>query len=118
MVRFVLSIINVWIFFSLLVVDKQLCEPVVVTRGGHDTFQKPFCSETGSDSPTCTAMNARCVTSHNTSTCSNCTCFGQYKTYVSNFRRQRCSSRCVRDNTLLFFPGISDCKCILMIYLL
>ena len=118
MVRFVLSIINVWIFFSLLVIDKQLCEPVAVTRGEHDTFQKPFCSETGSDSPNCTAMNARCVTSHNTSTCSNCTCFGQYKTYVSNFRGQRCSSRCVRDNTLLFFPGISDCKCILMIYLL
>ena len=105
MARFVSSIINVSTLFSLFVIDHLVCEATAVARGDHDTFQKQSFNESGSECD-CVAMNARCVSSRNTSTCNKCICFDQYKTFVSHFRKHRCSSGCVKDNTLLFFPGI------------
>jgi hypothetical protein len=47
----------------------------------------------------CTAMNAYCIRGDTHSSCLECRCFGQYKTYLRYF------GKCVRDNRLLFFPG-------------
>jgi hypothetical protein len=91
---------------SLIVIDQYVTcgtsKRLRIYRGDYDTFDNPTCDEKGGCT-NCTAMNAYCnITDHYThSRCRNCTCCGQYKTYLRDLRK------CVRDDWLLFFPGRS-----------
>ena len=69
-----------------------------IYRGNHDTFNNQTCLKYGRCN-NCTAMNAYCIRGDTHSSCLECRCFGQYKTYLRYF------GKCVRDNRLLFFPG-------------
>ena len=97
------SVVVVLTLFLIVIDQYVTCGTSLgIHRGDYDTFDNPTCNETGGCT-NCTAMNAYCnITDHDIhSGCPNCTCFGQYKTYLRDFRK------CVRDDWLLFFPGRS-----------
>jgi hypothetical protein len=73
----------------------------VRARGNHDTFANPTCLKCGRYN-NCTALNdinAYCFRGDTNSSCLECRCLDQYKTYLRYF------GKCVRNNRLLFFPG-------------
>ena len=76
-------------------------EPMRIYRGDYDTFDKPTCLETADRCTNCRAMNAYCNRYDTHLGCLECTCCGQYRTYLRYF------GKCVRDNKLLFFSGRS-----------
>ncbi len=99
------SVVVVLTLFLIVIDQYVTCgtsKRLGIYRGDYDTFDNPTCNETGGCT-NCTAMNAYCnITDHDThSRCPNCTCLGQYRTYLRDFRK------CVRDDRLLLFPGRS-----------
>ena len=92
-------IVNVYVYST--------SEPLRVYRDEHDTFHNPSCF-TDDECNDCTAFNAKCTptdTHSNDSTCHNCTCFGEFKTYFS-YANSR--NACVADDELLELSGKSD----------
>ncbi|CAB4041849.1 Hypothetical predicted protein, partial [Paramuricea clavata] len=87
-----LQVIVIVLTFFLIVIDHHICgasEDIRIDRDYHDTFSE------NSNHTNCTGRNANCTKWPVTvdSGCLECTCLGQYKTYLLD--------RCVRDDELL-----------------
>ena len=94
-----------FIFFVILI-NKYVCgtcEPLEIYRKHHDIFYNPTCRGPNGCS-NCTAMNAYCNVRVVNSRCRQCTCSGEYRTYLPHLSPV---GRCVKDERLLFLPGRS-----------
>ena len=86
--------------FFVIVINKHVSgtsEPLKIQRDGHDIFDNPTCQGQNGFS-NCTAMNAHCSITQRNSRCPQCTCSGEYRTYLLSF------GKCVKDKKLLFLP--------------